>query len=82
MRDVTGLPVAPDSLIQRRDSTVIMLYLFRPLNARPDSMRMLGGWIALTGGDGGSFWAYEYDYLLDCRRRCRLLAPPGMDVLN
>ena len=82
MREITGLPVATDSMVQGRDSTMIMLYLFRPLTVRPDSVRILAGWIGLTGGDGGSFWAHEYDYLLDCTRACVLRGPPSLDVLN
>lgn len=79
---VSGLPAASEALMARRDSTVVVLYMLRPIVIRPDSILVAAGWMGFSGGDGGGFWAHEYDYRLDCRRSCRLLAPPGMAVLN
>jgi hypothetical protein len=82
LQEASGLPLILDSIVARRDSTAILLYMFRPIVVRPDSVMFLGGWMGFRGGDGGGAWGTEYRYLLDCRRKCRLLAPRGASSWN
>jgi hypothetical protein len=74
---VTGLPLAAPGAMQSRDSTLILLYFFRPREVHPDTVLMLGGWMGLTTGDSGSVWGDDYDYRLDCRRGCRIRRVAG-----
>jgi hypothetical protein len=81
-QEVSGFPIAPGDVASSRDSSIVLLHMYRPLVLRGDSVRVLGGWIRLVGGDGGGAWGTEYDYLLDCRLACRLLEEPRESVWN
>jgi len=74
---VSGLPLAGLDVVGSQDSSLILLYLFRPLEVRPDSVLGLGGWMGLTTGDGGSVWGDEFTYVLDCRGECRIRGVEG-----
>lgn len=78
----SGLSVVPAHLLASRDSSIVLLYLIRPVVSRPDSIVVIGGWAALRGGDGGGGWGVEYDYSLDCREECRLTAARGVGEWN
>ena len=80
--NATRLPVAPAGLMTSGDSTMIVLYLFRPVVVRPDSILVLAGWMNPVGGDGGGAWGVEYDYRLDCRRECQVSTKPGESHWN
>jgi hypothetical protein len=82
LQRVSGLPLAPEVYTPALDSTTTILYLFRPLVVRPDSVHVPGGWMMRVWGDGGGAWGEEYEYLLDCRRRCRLLREPHFSIWN
>lgn len=82
LQNATRLPVAPAGLMTSGDSTMIVLYLFRPVVVRPDSILVLAGWMNPVGGDGGGAWGVEYDYRLDCRRECQVSTKPGESHWN
>jgi hypothetical protein len=82
MQEMSGLPVAPPDFLVNRDSSMMLLYLFRPTVVRSDSVLGLAGWMSLVGGDGDGAWALEYAYRLDCRRRCRNVIEAAESVWN
>jgi len=45
LRRASGLPVAERGIVQNRDSSIVVLYLFRPVVVRSDSVRVLAGWM-------------------------------------
>jgi hypothetical protein len=69
IRRVSGLPMA-DEKLGRQAEDAAFLYLFRPLVAAPDSIRIVGGWLWRTGGDGGGGRGDEFEYIVDCTTRC------------
>ena len=75
LQRVSRLEPAPEGLATSGDSTVIVLYLFRPLLTNGDSVRVLGGWMGLTGGAGEGPWGNEYSYHLGCATVCLPSAP-------
>lgn len=82
LQEASGLEVAPPGVIESRDSTVIILYLLRPVLSGGDTVRVLGGWMGLVGGDGGGGWGDEFSYRLDCSRNCRILGLVGRGSWN
>ena len=69
-------------MIESGDSTVIILYLLPPIESEADTVRVLGGWMGLVGGDGGGVWGDEFSYRLDCSQSCRILGPVGRGSWN
>jgi hypothetical protein len=80
IRRVSGLPMAGEES-GRQAEDAAFLYLFRPLVASPDSIGVLAGWLRRTGGDGGGGWGDEFEYTVDCTRRCTV-APPAESRWN
>ena len=80
--EASGLEVAPPGMMESGDSTVIILYLLPPMVSDGDTVRVLGGWMGLVGGDGGGGWGDEFSYRLDCSRNCRILGLVGSGSWN
>lgn len=76
LQNASRLPVAPAGYLTSGDSSMIVLYVFRPVVVRPDSILVLAGWMNPVGGDGGGAWGVEFDYHLDCSRGCQVLNKP------
>jgi hypothetical protein len=74
IRRVSGLPMADEEL-GRQAEDAAFLYLFRPLVAAPDSIGVLAGWLRRTGGVAGVGWGNEFEYTVDCTRRCTVGSP-------
>jgi hypothetical protein len=72
LRAASGLRTASREVVASRDSSIIILSLFRPQVVRTDSIEVTSLWHGLTHGDGGGAWAVEYFHLLSCVPECRI----------
>jgi hypothetical protein len=76
-----GLPFGTQSLIEGRDSTLIILNLFEPRAFQSDSILVQAEWLVLGKGDP-SFWGEAWNYALRCTLECIQLRRTGPSFLN
>jgi len=81
VRDASGLSVVSESEIIARDSTIVVLALFLPLELGGDSLRVTANWLVFEG-EPQEMWGDEYNYFLVCNPNCALVRRDGPGHLN
>ena len=63
------------------DATAVVLDLFKPRTSSGDTIEVHAEWLVVVPG-ATTFWGHSYDYVMVCKRRCRLLRRSGAGILN
>jgi hypothetical protein len=78
----TALPIASPEMVASGGSPIAVLFLFRPEEMSGDTVRVRGGWVGFSNGDGSPGWGEQYEYVLTCTRRCALVTKNGPEPVS
>jgi hypothetical protein len=82
LASTTALPIASPEMVASGGSPIAVLFLFRPEEMRGDTVRVRGGWVGFSNGDGSPGWGEQYEYVLTCPGRCGLVTRSGPEPVS